>query len=93
MQALFKVVDIKVAIAIEHDKIVAVALVVAEKEVLAVLRAILAPVFARDLDGRCLGVFIPRVADVVGVEPPKYFITSFHSAKIEKYLSVVAKIE
>ena len=50
----------------KDNQIVAVALVVAEKEVLAVLRAILAPIFARDLDGRCLGVFIPRVADVVG---------------------------
>ena len=46
----------------------AVALVVAEEEVLAVFRTVVAPPLAGDFDGRGLGVFIPFVADAAGVE-------------------------
>ena len=54
---------------------------VAEEEVLAVLRPILAPILAGYLDSGCLGMLVPRVADIVLVEPLKYFITSFHNIK------------
>jgi hypothetical protein len=63
---------------------VAVALVVAEEEVLAVLGAILAPILACYINSGSLGVLIPRVLNVMLIEPIKNFITSFHSANIGK---------
>ena len=57
---------------------------ITEKEVLAMLRTILAPILACYLDCGCLGVFVPRVGNVVLIEPLKYFITTFHSTKVVK---------
>ena len=69
---------------VEDNQIVAVALVVTEEEVLAVLRAILMPILACYLDGRSLRVLIPCIFNLMLVEPSKYSITSFHSAKVTK---------
>ena len=57
---------------------------VTEEEVFAVLRPVLAPILSGNLDCWSLWVFVPRVLDVVAVEPLKYFITSFHNAKVSK---------
>ena len=75
-QAAFEVVDGEVLLAVERHEVVAVSLVVAEKEVLAVLRAVVAPVSACDFDGRGFGVFVPRVGDAVAVEPVEDFLAS-----------------
>ena len=66
---------------VEYNKVVAVALMVAEKEVLAVLRTVVAPILACYLNRWSLGVFVPRELDAVACEPLKYYIASFHSAK------------
>ena len=69
--------DGEVLLAVERHEVVAVALVVAEKEVLAVLRAVVAPVSACDFDGRGFGVFVPRVGDAAGVEPAENPLPAF----------------
>ena len=69
MQAVLQIMDGQRLLAVEYNEIVPVTLVVAEEEVLAMLRAVVVPVLAGDLDGRGLGVFVPRVADPVGIEP------------------------
>jgi hypothetical protein len=63
---------------------VAVALMVAEEEVLAMLRTVVVPILARYLDGRGLGVLIPIILNIVTRKPLKYFISSFHSANVHK---------
>ena len=78
MQDVLQVVDSHRLLRVEDHEVVAVALVVAEEEVFAVFRAILAPILACYVDGRCLGVFIPRVTYAVLIEPPEYFVASFH---------------
>lgn len=93
MKDMLKVVDSHRVLRVEDYQIVAIALVITKEEVLAVLRTILAPILACYLDGGCLGVLIPRVAYVMLIEPSEYFITSFHSAKIEKMQQVVAVIK
>jgi hypothetical protein len=55
---------------------------VAEEEVLAMLRTILAPMLSCYLDGRGLGMLIPTILYIVTIEPLKYFISSFHSANV-----------
>ena len=86
MQDMLEVVDSHRLLRVEDDKVVAVSLVVAEEEVLAVLRPILAPILSGNLNGGGLGVLVPRVAYAVLVEPTEYFITSFHmsNAKIKR---------
>ena len=61
MQTLLKVMDVKVAFAVKHYKIVTVTLVVAEKEVLAMLRAVLLPILARNLNGGSLWVGVSKL--------------------------------
>ena len=65
MQAMLQIVDGQRLLAVEDHQIVAVALMVAEKEVFTVLRAILAPIFAGNLDGRSLGMVVNAVLYVV----------------------------
>ena len=71
MQAVLKVVNGHIPIAIEADQVVAVALVVAKKEVFAVHRAILAPILFGNLDSRRLGVKIDLVFYFVRIEELK----------------------
>ena len=75
---MFEVVDSHILRTVEADQIVAVAFMVAEKEVLAMCRAIVAPMLTGDLDRGSLGVFVPLITDRVGVEVVKYFLSSFH---------------
>ena len=82
MQTMLQVVNRQRAFAIEDHQIVAVALMVAEKEILAVLRAIGTPILARNLDGRCLGMLIKRVFDSLRTQKIEYLIASLHRAPI-----------
>ena len=67
MESLFEVVDGDILVAVEHHKVVAVAFVVAEKEVLAVLRAIVVPILASNLDSWGFGMVVGGIfyAEVV----------------------------
>ena len=76
MQTLFKVVDIHILVAVEAYKIVAVALVVAEKEVFAVYRAVVAPILLGNLDSRRLGVKIDLIFNSVRIQKVKDFFTA-----------------
>ena len=60
-KTLFEVVNCHILVAIEHNKVVSVALVVAEKEILAVLRTVVVPIIARNVDCRGLWVVIMGV--------------------------------
>jgi hypothetical protein len=68
MQALFKVMNVKVAFAVKHHKIVAVPLMVTEKEILAMLRPVFLPILAGNLYRRCFGVGVMRVLKIVLLE-------------------------
>lgn len=78
MQPVFEVVNCHVVAAVEADQIVAVTLVVAEKEILAVRRAVVVPILAGDFDRRRLGMFIPFVTYAVRIQIVKYDLSSFH---------------
>lgn len=78
MKSLFEVVDCKRAVAVEDYKIVTVALVIAEKQVLAMLRTVGMPILSGDFDGWSLGVSVEAVFDIVGVEIVQYRLHSFH---------------
>ena len=57
MEPFLNVVDIHHAVAVEDHQIVLVPLVVAEKEVLAMLGIVTGPILLGNLNGRCLGMF------------------------------------
>ena len=76
-QSLLKVVYCHRLLAVEDNQVVAVALMVAEEEVFAVLRAILMPILAGYLDGRSLGVFVHRVLYVVLGEKVKDLLKKY----------------
>ena len=77
MQAVLKVVDGKALVAIKDNEVVPIALMVAEKEVLAVSRAVGTPMFACDLDRGCLGVLVPIIDKASLVEKSQYFFYFF----------------
>ncbi len=53
MQQMFKVMDSKVLVTLKDDKVMAVALMIAEKQILAVCTRQVCPILAADLDGWC----------------------------------------
>lgn len=65
VQRVFKVVNGKVALAVENDKIVTIALVVPEEEVLAMLRTIGPPLCAGYFNSRGLVVSVPCMLNSV----------------------------
>ena len=71
MQAVFEVVNSHILVAVEADQVVAIALVVAEKEVLAVHRAILTPILLGYLDSRRLGMKIDLVFNIMRLQKVK----------------------
>ena len=81
---MFQVVYGEVVVAVEAYEIVAVALVVAEEEVLAVHAAVVFPPSSRLLDGLSLGVVVVGERDVVFSEICEYGFFSCHvfSAKV-----------
>ena len=86
MEDMLQVVDSHRLLRVKDNQIVAIAFVVAEEEIFAMLRSILSPILACYINRRSLGVLIPTIFYVVTCEPLKYFITSFHSAKVVKML-------
>ena len=68
MQTLFQIMYRHIAVAIEAYQVVAIALVVAEKEVFAVHRAIVAPILLGYLDSRRCRVKIGLVFNVVRIQ-------------------------
>ena len=71
VQAVFKVVNCHILVAVEAHQVVAVAFVVAEKEVFAMYRAVLAPILLGNLDSRRLRVKIDLVFNIVRIEELK----------------------
>jgi hypothetical protein len=58
MQTLFEVVNGDVSLAIEHNQVVSVALVISEKKILAVLGSIVLPVVSCYFDGWGFGMVV-----------------------------------
>lgn len=77
MQPRFEVVDRERAVAVEADQIVPVALVIAEKEVFAVFRPVVAPVAFGQFDRGRGRVEIEVVGDVCRIEPRRHGIDPF----------------
>ena len=76
VQTVLKVVDSHILVAVEAYQVVAIALVVAEKEVFAVHRAVITPILLGNLDcGRCR-VRICLVFYVVRLQKVKDFFTA-----------------
>ena len=69
-------------------QVVAVTLVVAEEEVLAVFRTVVVPVLPCDVDGRGFGVFVIFVWDSGSVEVVEYFLSAFHGECLILYCRV-----
>ena len=67
-QSAFQIVNRQRAVAVETDQIMTVALVVAEEEVFAMFRPVLAPICLGLFDGRGSRVVIDVVPDFVSVE-------------------------
>ena len=80
--------DGQLPVAIEYDQVVAVTLVVAEEEVLAVFRTVVVPVLPCDFDGRGFGVFVIFVWDSGSVEVVEYFLSAFHGECLILYCRV-----
>ena len=76
MQTVLKVVDSHILVAVEADEVVAIALVVAEKEVLAVHRPIVVPILLGNLDGRRCRVRICLIFSVVCIQKFKDSLTA-----------------
>ena len=68
--------DVKHLVALEDHEIVAVSLVVAKKEVLAVLRAVFVPILACNFDCWRLGVSVKRVFDLLLLQKIEYNLFS-----------------
>ena len=69
MQAVFHIVNCHISVAVKADQVVAVALVVAKKEVFAVYRAILTPILLGYLDSWRLGMKIESLKLVLDPSP------------------------
>ena len=87
-EPVLEVVDGQLPVAIEYDQVVAVTLVVAEEEVLAVFRTVVVPVLPCDFDGRGFGVFVIFVWDSGSVEVVEYFLSAFHGECLILYCRV-----
>lgn len=74
---MFQVVDGEVVVAVEAYEIMAVALVVAEEEVLAVDAAVVLPLALRFLDCFAFGMIIAREWDVVFFKVVENLFLSF----------------
>ena len=74
MQALLKVVYVKVALTVEYYQVVAVAFVVAEEKVLAMLGAVGTPLCACNLYRWCFVVRVPAMLDAFFGQVVEYFL-------------------
>ena len=75
-QTLLKVVDSQILVAVEAYQVVAIALVVTEKEVFAVYRPIIVPILLGNLDCRRCGVRISLIFYVVCIQKFKDSLTA-----------------
>ena len=75
--------DGQLPLAIEYDQVVAVTLVVAEEEVLAVFRTVVAPVLPCDFDGSAIQYVQLRILGQV-----EYFLSAFHGECLILYCRV-----
>ena len=76
MQTVLKVVDSHILVAVETHEVVAIALVVAEKEVLAVHRAVIVPILLGNLDCRRFGMRVGLIFYVVRIQKFKDSLTA-----------------
>ena len=76
VQTVLKVVDRHILVAVEANEVVAIALVVAEKEVFAVHRPIVVPILLGNLDGRRCRVRICLIFYVVCIQKFKDSLTA-----------------
>ena len=76
VQTLLEVVNSHILVAVEAYQVVAVALVVAEKEVLAVHRAIIVPILFGNLDSWRCGVCVGLIFYLVRIEKLKDSLTA-----------------
>ena len=93
VQPLLKVVNGEVLVALKDDEIMAVALMIAEKQVFAVSTRQVGPVLTAYLDGRCCWVFGVRKLNVEFLESLIYLGLSYHDGNKKSFLrplSVVA---
>ena len=79
---MFQFVDVERAVAVEYHEVVPVSLVVSEKQILAVLRAVGVPVLAGDLYRRGLGVRMVAVPYAVSVEIVENLLHAFHKISV-----------
>ena len=77
MQLMLQAVDVHLLVALEDYQVVAVALVVSEKQVLAVGRVEIFPIFHGLFYCRKRRVFVHDVADAQFLQLVKYFSASF----------------
>ena len=76
MQTMFEVVNRHILVAVEAYQVVAIALMVAEKEVFAVHRPVVVPILLGNLDSRRLGMKIDLIFYVVRVQKFKDPLTA-----------------
>ena len=76
MQTMLQVVNSHIAVAVEAHQIVAIALVVAEKEVFAVHRPVIVPILLGNLDCRRFGMKIDLVFYLMCIEELKNPLTA-----------------
>ena len=75
-QTLLKVVDSHILVAVETHEVMAIALVVAEKEVLAVHRAVIVPILLGNLDCGRFGMRVGLIFYVVCIQKFKDSLTA-----------------
>jgi hypothetical protein len=74
MEDMLQVVDSHRLLRVKDNQIVAIAFVVAEEEIFAVLRPVVVPVLLGNLDGRCFGVRVCGVLYAVLREEVKHLL-------------------
>ena len=79
LEAVFKIVDCKIVVAIKAYEVVTISFMIAEKEILAVHAAIVKPPAASFFDGFAFGVIVVCERYVVFCEICEYSFFSCHS--------------
>lgn len=83
LEAMLKVVNIKVVIAMEADQVMLIAFVIAEENILAMDRTIVFPPTLGLLDGFALGMVVTGVRNLVLVEIMEHGFLTGHKVKIK----------
>ena len=80
LESLLQVVNSKVVIAMEANKIVLITFVITHEDILAMHAAIIFPPTLRLLDGLAFGMVVAGEWDMVFSEITEYFFLSFHDS-------------